>query len=200
MKILKTAAVIVAVLIAGNAIAADRQVAGRSLDAWQQALGSPKRTERLRAALTLPQFGRDAIPTLRGALDHKDPGVRYWAASGLGDLGFKQAAGGKPSEKTTIKLATMLGDKSVGLRISAAYALCRLGSIDKGLPVLIKALEHPHRGVACSAADFLARIGAPAAAAVPALQQAARHKDYHVQGASSEALRRIKASGQERRP
>jgi HEAT repeat protein len=83
--------------------------------------------------------------------------------------------------------------KSIGLRLSAAYALSRIGETGAGVVVLAKGLEHPHRGVACAAADFLARIGPPAASAVPALLVAARHKDYHVKGAANEALKRIRA-------
>lgn len=169
------------------------RVAGRALAEWQSELDSSVRTRRLRAILTLPVFGDAAVQPLGAALGHADPAVRYWAASGLGDLAHKASR----TREIHGALQQMLKHKSVGLQISAAYALCRLGHMKQGLPVLTRALEHSQRGVACSAADFLARIGPPAAAAVGPLQQAVRHKDYHVKGAALEALRQIRTARQE---
>ncbi len=169
------------------------RVAGRTLGEWTGQLESRKRSRRLLAVLTLPSFGAAAVEPLARSLGHSDEAIRYWAASGLGDLAHK-------SSRTKTVLATLENlakHKSIGLRASAAYALCRLGKAGSGLPVLIKALEHPQRGVACSAADFLARIGPPAVAAVEALQAAMMHKDYHVKGAAREALRRIRVVRQE---
>lgn len=186
---------ILALVVGSHVEAADpvSKVAGRTLSAWQAELGSSVRTRRLRAILTLPAFGEPAVQSLGLALGHADPAVCYWAASGLGDLAHKTSR----SKEIHRALERMLKHKSVGLQISAAYALCRLGHVKQGLPTLIKSLEHPQRGVACSGADFLARIGPPAAAAMVPLQQAVQHKDYHVKGAALEALRRIRAARQE---
>lgn len=167
--------------------AAPKSVAGRSLAEWSAELSSKSRTRRLRAALTLPSFGADAVKPLVGALDHADPGVIYWAASGLGDLAHKSAY----TRPVLLRLRGLLKHKAVGVRLSAAYALSRLGETGSGVRMLAKGLEHPHRGVACAAADFLARIGPPAVNAILELRVAAKHKDYHVKGAANEALRRI---------
>ena len=170
--------------------AAPKSVAGRSLAEWSAELDAKSRTRRLRAALTLPSFGVDAVKPLVKALEHDDPGVVYWAASGLGDLAHKSAH----TKPVLRRLKGLMGHKAVGVRLSAAYALSRLGETGSGIGVLAKGLEHPHRGVACSAADFLARIGPPAANAGATLQAAAKHKDYHVKGAANEALKRIRAA------
>ncbi len=183
-------------LVAGLSLEAAEpgsRVAGRVLAAWQAELDSSSRTRRLRAIMTLPAFGDAAVRPLETALGHADPAVRYWAASGLGDLAHKTSR----TRDIRAALQKMLGHKSAGLQISAAYALCRLGHVKQGLPILTGALGHPQRGVVCSAADFLARIGPPAAAAVGPLQQAVKHKDYHVKGAALEALRRIRTARQE---
>ena len=181
---------LVGLLFAECPAAAPKSVAGRSLAEWSAELDAKSRTRRLRAALTLPSFGVDAVKPLVKALEHDDPGVVYWAASGLGDLAHKSAH----TKPVLRRLKGLMGHKAVGVRLSAAYALSRLGETGSGIGVLAKGLEHPHRGVACSAADFLARIGPPAANAVAALQAAAKHKDYHVKGAANEALKRIRAA------
>jgi len=165
-----------------------KSVAGRSLLEWSSELSSKSRTRRLRAALTLSSFGAEAVVPLMGALEHADPGVVYWSASGLGDLAHKSAR----TKPVLARLKALLKHKSIGVRLAAGFALCRLGETRTGLAVLTGGLQHAQRGVACAAADFLARIGPPAAAAVSALQQAAKHSDYHVKGAANEALKRIR--------
>ena len=165
-----------------------KSVAGRSLLEWSSELSSKSRTRRLRAALTLPSFGAEAVVPLVGALEHADPGVVYWSASGLGDLAHKSAR----TKPVLARLKALLKHKSIGVRLAAGFALCRLGETRTGLAVLTGGLQHAQRGGACAAADFLARIGPPAAAAVSALQQAAKHSDYHVKGAANEALKRIR--------
>ncbi len=167
--------------------AAPRRVAGRSLAEWSAELSAKSRTRRLRAALTLPSFGANAVKPLVKALEHDDPGVVYWAASGLGDLAHKSAY----TRPVLLRLRALMKHKAVGVRLSAAYALSRLGETGSAVRVLAKGLEHPHRGVACAAADFLARIGPPAVNAIVELRVAAKHKDYHVKGAANEALKRI---------
>ena len=174
--------------------AAQKSVAGRSLSEWSADLAAKSRTRRLRAALTLPSFGADAVKPLVRALQHDDPAVVYWAASGLGDLAHKSAA----TKRVRKRLQALLGHKTIGVRLSAAYALVRLGETEAGVGVLAKGLTHPHRGVACTAADFLARVGPPAADAVPSLRVAARHMDYHVKGAANEALKRILAAKEDK--
>ena len=184
-----------AVLLAGLlaiecSAAAPKSVAGRSLSEWSADLAAKSRTRRLRAALTLPSFGGDAVKPLVRALQHDDPAVVYWAASGLGDLAHKSSA----TKRVRKRLQALLGHKTIGVRLSGAYALSRLGETGSGVAVLAKGLTHPQRGVACAAADFLARVGPPAADAVPALRVAAKHMDYHVKGAANEALKRILAA------
>lgn len=163
-----------------------QQVAGRTLEEWAADLSSPNRVIALRAVLTIGQFGEVATGTLTEALAHEQPGVRYWAASELGDIGSLPAA-------AVSRLTDLLDEEQIGVRLSAGYALCRSGQVEKSLSVLTDALSHPTRGVRNAAADFLARIGPPARAAIPALEQALKHQDYHTKGAAQEALLRIRA-------
>ena len=168
----------------GQTDAQANAVAGRTLAAWTEGLKSSNRIVRLRAVKMLGTFGDDAIPMLTAALDPLgNVEVRYWASSALGDIG-PAARGAEPALLRII-------EHSFDDKLSAAYALCRIGNVEAGLPTLIEGLNNPEKAAACCAADFLARIGLPARGALPALRIAARHADSHVARAASEALRRI---------
>ena len=55
--------------------------------------------------------------------------------------------------------------------------------------MLTAGLEHPSRGVAVTAADFLARLGEAAAPVGETLKTTARtHDDYHVRYRAAQAL------------
>lgn len=160
-------------------------VAGRTLEEWSSELKSPTPVVRRRAVLSIGAFGKSAVPVLTQALTHDDDVVRYWAASELGDLG----GDAKPAVES---LQKMLGEKSIGVRIAAAYALCRVGLIDEGLPTLLEGLKHKDRGVWNASADFLARIGPPAKDAVETLEAEGKRGDDHIADICNEALRRIR--------
>ncbi|MDH3584773.1 MAG: HEAT repeat domain-containing protein [Phycisphaerae bacterium] len=177
--------------------AADRVVAGRTLSDWGRDLSSENRFVRLRAVKTLGAFGSSATALLIAALDDPAPGVRYWAASHLGSIG-------KPAAKAVPRLVALKSDtEHTGVAMAAAFALCTIKGVDGYLGFLADQLESPERGMACSAAEFLGRLGTAAAAAVPALETAyKRHNrkpgqkgpsgaDYHVRGAVQNALRKI---------
>jgi len=163
-----------------------KTVAGRTLEQWSAESHSPNLIRRLRAVKTLPTFDERSIPALTEALSDSHPAARYWAANGLGDIGSK-----KSSQKAIPILEKMLESKNRADRMCAAYALCRLGKVKTALVHLTEALTDPEKGTATSAADFIARIGPPAKAAIPALEKAQKHKDYHVRRSAKEAIRRI---------
>lgn len=162
-------------------------VAGRSLAEWTVELNAPHVVARRRAVLSLGAFGPTAIPALTKALSHEDAAVRYWAASELGDLDEASASAVEP-------LRRLAREKSIGLRIAAGYALCRIGQVDEGLPLLIAGLRHSERGVWNSTGDFLARIGPKAHGAIPELEQAAQRSGDHIADICNEALRRIRGA------
>ncbi|WP_253161404.1 HEAT repeat domain-containing protein [Stieleria tagensis] len=181
---------------AANA-ATTKTVAGMTINDCQQALDSDQRSERLRAIRTLGAFNADAAAPLAAALGHSDAAVRYLAATSLGRIGGKSL---KDAAETLQAMATADDDKQpLSVRMAAAYALCADGQTKQYLPILIDAVSYPQRGTACSAADLIAQIGPPASAATAALEKAyAENKpgvaggDYHVGGASLNALRKIR--------
>jgi uncharacterized sulfatase len=139
--------------------------------------------------LSLGAFGNRAVPELTKALAHEDAVVRYWAASALGDLGGDAKSALEPLRKVH-------GEKPIGVRIAAAYALCRIGQVDEGLPTLLEGLKDDTRGVWNSSADFLARIGPPAKAAIPTLEEEGKRGADHIADICNEALLRIRGVDQ----
>ncbi|MGB0579153.1 MAG: sulfatase-like hydrolase/transferase [Limisphaerales bacterium] len=178
-------AILVIAVIQANA-AAPKYVAGRLLTDWVRDLDSENETRRLRAARTIGIFGESALVPLSKMLSREDPSIRYWAASHLGDLGSK-------AKRAVDSLKKTQAHNSQGVRMATAYALCRINDSSEHLGVLIDALQSKERGTACSAADFLGRLGPLAKKALPELEGVFRkHKDYHIRGSAKNALRYVK--------
>ena len=156
------------------------------MDGWAADLNDPNRVIRCRAALSLRPFGPAAAPALATALRGDDAAVRFLAAEALGMTPDAPAA--VDAEPALIKLMTTGGPAE---RLAAAFALAKLGETDASVPVLADGLKDPRRGVAVTAADFLARIGPPAAAAKDALIEAREGSDYHLVYRSAQALAAI---------
>ncbi len=164
-------------------------VAGRTLPEWLAELQSPSSVARRRAVLSVGAFGKSAVTELTKALAHEDTVVRYWAASELGDLG--------DAAKSALEPLRMLHAETVlGVRIAAAYGLCRVGQVEEGLPTLLEGLKSDTRGVWNSSADFLARIGPSAKAAIPTLEVEGKRGADHIADICNEALRRIRGVDQ----
>jgi HEAT repeat protein len=93
--------------------------------------------DRLRAiasAAAAPQASDGAL--FAAALADKDASVRYWAARGLGHLGWAALPYLKELEQA-------LGDPSPSVRIAAARAWLRLGRPERSEAVLLAELESP---------------------------------------------------------
>ena len=172
-------------------------VAGRTMEGWGDDLQSQDRIIRLRAAKSLVAFGQPAGPMLATLLDDDDAAIRYVAAVGLGDIG------GEPLSAATKTLQRITkSDSSQAVSMATAYALCRNREQDSDniriyLPTLINRLDHPERGMVCSASELIGKIGPRAGAAAEKLQavfeanQPGGKGDYHKGGAAKNALRKI---------
>lgn len=184
-------------LLLGPSIQVDEPkfVAGRTLAEWTVDLDSPNEFVRLRAAKSMRPFGKAAVASLTKALGDKHLGVQYWAASHLGDAGSATA-------DAIARLRKLEADKNPATSMAAAYALCRIEGPKDHIKLLVERLEYPERGMACCAAEFLGRLGPAGKSAVPALEAAfmrndqkpgsqAKGGDYHIRGASQNALRHI---------
>ena len=74
-----------------------------------------------------------------GAISDEDPAIRYWALTGIGNIG--KAAKGKALELSM----KAMKDESPSVRIAAARAVARLGNTDAALEVLKEELRSKHQ-------------------------------------------------------
>ncbi|MGH9340257.1 MAG: HEAT repeat domain-containing protein [Acidobacteriota bacterium] len=154
---------------------------GKTLAEWTRDLMLPKATRRLMAAKVLAEIGAEATGTLITALQHKDPAVRYWAATGL------RKAGSLPEEGTTA-LAALLNDPSGSVRIRAAEALFRLGLQTQALSKLAAALKDSNPRVRLYAVETLSRLAPGSPEAFALIQSASQDEDNYVARAVENAL------------
>ena len=97
--------------------------------------------ERILETANLQLEGQSAIPELIARTKDPNSAVRFWAAMGLAVAW--QSAGPETASSVVPALEAALRDESVSVRITAAEGLFNLGRYEKGLPVLIEALDHP---------------------------------------------------------
>jgi hypothetical protein len=175
-----------------------KSIAGRSLAEWAGQLDSENEIVRARAAKTLPQFGKAADADLQTALNDTSPAVQYWAACGFGLIG-----GASPEAIALLEKLEAKESEQPAVAMAAAYALCQISNqadIQPHLDILLEQVQIPDRAIACSAADLLMKLGPKAKRATEVLEQVhANHTgtngqqgvDYHIRGATLNALREI---------
>ncbi|MHB8901381.1 MAG: sulfatase-like hydrolase/transferase [Thermoguttaceae bacterium] len=105
------------------------------------------------------------VTALAELLGNADPVTRFWGVTGLVALGSKAAPVAGTLEKT-------LSDPSPDVAVTAAEALCRLGRVQKAMPVLLAALKHDSALVRLRALNVLDRLGPDARPAVDAIRNA----------------------------
>ena len=124
-----------------------------------------KRLALLVDIATSASEGPAGIPKLLDALQNEDASIRYWAATGIGNIG--------PAATSTLKrVVESLNDPSPSVRIAAARAAAKLGSPEEALPVLEAELQSDHQWGRLAAAIVLDEMDEEARPALPALQQA----------------------------
>jgi len=106
-----------------------------------------------------------ALPSMLQAMRHPDAAVRYWAATGVGNIGPEAANARQPMIKA-------LKDISPSVRIAAARALAKLGDVKSALPVLEAELKSEHQWGRLAAAIVLDEMDGQAKPAIPALKKA----------------------------
>jgi uncharacterized sulfatase len=109
--------------------------------------------------------GPASIPKLLQALQDKDASIRYWAATGIGNVGA-------PAKSTHRHVAECLDDPSPSVRIAAARAVAKLGAPAEALPVLEAELQSNHQWGRLAAAIVLDEMDNEARPALPSLKQA----------------------------
>ncbi|MEW4489665.1 sulfatase-like hydrolase/transferase [Thalassoglobus sp. JC818] len=118
--------------------------------------GANQAADQIAETANLASSGPKAIGELTAALDHEDSAVRYWAATGLGNIGL-------PASDSKGALEAHLDDESPVVQIAVARALSRMNSPEEALPVLTKQLadgeqwERLHAAIVLDEMDELAR-------------------------------------------
>ena len=109
--------------------------------------------------------GPTSIQQLLEALKNKDASIRYWAATGIGNIGA-------PAKRMRKRVAQCLDDPSPSVRIAAARAVAKLGAPEDALPVLEAELQSDHQWGRLAAAIVLDEMDDKARSALPSLKQA----------------------------
>ena len=110
-------------------------------------------------------MGSDALSDLVSEADSMNPSIRYWALTGIGNIG----SAAKSAEEV-VKVA--LKDSSPNVRIAAARAAAKFGLTEKALSVLEAELESEHQWGRLAAAIVLDEMDEQARPALGALKNA----------------------------
>jgi len=127
--------------------------------------GADELMNRLIAVSAAASEGRKSLPLLLGAMDDEDAAVRYWGATGVGNIGAE-------ARSAEDRMRAALEDSSVSVRVAAARALCRMGKPGPALPVLEAALDGAHQWGRLQAAIVLDEVGEMARPVEAALKKA----------------------------
>ena len=127
--------------------------------------GKNELNAQLGNAAAMASSGVYALPSMLQSMQHPDAAVRYWAATGVGNIGPEAANARQP-------MVTALKDTSPSVRIAAARALAKLGDVKSALPVLEAELQSEHQWGRLAAVIVLDEMDEQAKPAIPALKKA----------------------------
>ena len=99
---------------------------------------------------------------LKAALDHSDPGVRFWAITGF-------IADPDAAKEAIPDLEKLLDDNSPVNQIAASEALCQINECENALPVLEKWMQDDRPWLALYAARTIQLIGDRSCPLVPTI-------------------------------
>ena len=127
--------------------------------------GSEALNARLAEVAALASRGKRGFSELRQAIDDEDAAVRYWAATGIGNIG-ESAEGLCDELKERLE-----SEMSPVVRVAVARALCLIGEPAEGLEMLSRELESDQQWTRLHAAIALDEIDEQARPAIDALRK-----------------------------
>ena len=127
--------------------------------------GKSKLNAQLGNAAAMASSGVYALPSMLQAMQHPDAAVRYWGATGVGNIGPQATNAKRP-------MMDALKDKSPSVRIAAARALAKQGEAKLALAVLEAELQSEHQWGRLAAAIVLDEMNEQARPSIPALKKA----------------------------
>lgn len=122
-------------------------------------------SKRVARVANLASSGASALPALMKALKDSDSAVRYWAATGIGNVGH-------PAQSALKNVRPLLKDKSSVVRTAAARALAILGDPVSALPVLTHELDKGEQWERLHAAIVLDEMNEQARPALKEMRKA----------------------------
>lgn len=126
---------------------------------------SAAKLRRLVDIATKASQGVKVLDDLTAALTDSDPSVRYWAATGIGNIGEAAKSALNP-------IMPLLRDPSASVRIAAARAAAKLGQSDVAIKLLCDELNSEHQWGRLAAAIVLDEMDEQARPALASLQAA----------------------------
>ncbi|WP_182867772.1 sulfatase-like hydrolase/transferase [Rhodopirellula sp. JC639] len=167
-----------------EAILAERAETLGSEYAVLRQVDADRYNQRLGAIAVAASSGPSALNKLVDAAEDDDSAIRYWAATGIGNLGTvaKRAAADS--------MRARLGDDSSAVRTAAARALCRMELPKAALPVLIHELTTGAQWERLQAAIVLDEIDEQA---LPVIEQMRQGLQYQ-KGFNSDGKYRVRVT------
>ncbi len=152
-------------LIPEAEIEIQEQNSGSRYEILNNSTGSRQTLSRLVEMATEASNGPSALQKLAVGLNDPDPSVRYWAATGIGNIGSATA-------DSLSAIENALTDASPSVRIAAARAAAKLGATNAAIRVLEQELTSEHQWGRLAAAIVLDEMDEQARAALPTLKKA----------------------------
>ena len=138
--------------------------AGSRFEIMNGGLSDKNQVQRLVSIATKASQGNSALGELISAITDNDPVIRYWALTGIGNIGVAEDEVLELSKKA-------MKDESPNVRIAAARAVARLGDTDSALKVLRKELRSDHQWGRLAAAIVIDEMGEPGRKVVKDLKE-----------------------------
>lgn len=158
-------------LIPEAEIEIEEKQAGSRYDILHDRADSAQLLERLVTIATKASNGPDQLDDLIAGLQDKNASVRYWSATGIGNIG-PDVATAEAANQTRTAIKRCLTDTSPSVRIAAARAIARLGNPTAAIKVLQQELVSEHQWGRLAAAIVLDEMDDEAKSATDALQGA----------------------------
>ena len=143
------------------------------------------------ASFALARIGPASVPALRLMLQFSDPGTVTVAISALSQIG--PGAG-----ESLADLEAMAPRAPLAVQIACAAAAARIsGDGSRGLPLLLRALDHPDPSVRKQSLERITELGPAAHPAIPRILECAADPAPEVRAAGALTLGRIRAPASE---
>jgi uncharacterized sulfatase len=158
-------------LIPEAEIEIEEKQAGSRYDILHDRPDSAQLLERLVTIATQASSGPDQLDDLIAGLQDENASVRYWSATGIGNIG-PDVATAQAANQTRTAIKRCLTDTSPSVRIAAARAIARLGNPTAAIKILQQELVSDHQWGRLAAAIVLDEMDDEAKPATDALQGA----------------------------